>query len=321
MPPQQPQQPPNPGPNQPTPNDQQPSAPVQQPAADPNYPQPTRPPQNPQAAEPAPNNRPLSPPNRNNQPGKDRPRNQRPEKKSQANTTQKSLLISEIRDGIVIMQDGSVRSVVLCQSINFDLMSQQEREGVEFSYQQFLNSLYFNVQIYIRSQHIDLGEYLDKLEKTRENQDNILLGLLMEDYIAYVRYLIESANIMDKQFYVVVPYYPNILQSSEGITSGAKKFSELLKPKQEDVVTVNEVDFRNYKQELRQRVQVVVNGLTQMGIQAIPLNTQELIELYYKVYNPATSKQQQLADVQQLEAPIVEKGEGEANQNLPGEAK
>ena len=274
----------------------------------PSRPQQQTPAQNPQN----PTKQPLSPQNKQNKPKESKQTNK------QDNTSQKSLLISEIRDGIVIMQDGSLRAVVMCQSINFDLMSPQEREGVEFSYQHFLNSLWFPVQIYIKSQHINLDDYLDRLDHIRQDQDNILLGLLMEDYIAYVRYLVEAANIMDKQFYVVVPYYPNALESSEGMSSGAKKFTELFSSKPKDVVTINEADFRKNKQELTQQVRTVVNGLTQIGIQAVPLNTQELIELYYKVYNPVTSKQEQLVDVKQLEAAMIEKGDGQAKQVLPG---
>ena len=237
--------------------------------------------------------------------------------RKKANSTQKSLLVSEIRDGIVIMRDSSLRSVVMCQSVNFDLMSPQEREGVEQAYQQFLNSLDFTVQIYIRSQRINLDNYLEKLQNARQNQDNILLGLLMEDYIEYIKYLVEAANIMDKQFYVIVPYYPSGI--SEGIASGAQKFTELFKTKKKDVVTVNENEFNKHKQELSRRARTVANGLNRIGTQAVPLNTQELIELYYNVYNPVTSKQEKLTDVNQLESPIIEKGEGQADQVLPGE--
>ena len=258
-------------------------------------------------------------PTPDNQPNAGQAKKSKGNKKSgkKANTTQKSLLVSEIRDGIVIMRDGSLRSVVMCQSVNFDLMSPQEREGVEQAYQQFLNSLEYAVQIYIRSQRINLDSYLEKLQNARQNQDNILLGLLMEDYIEYIKYLVEAANIMDKQFYVIVPYYPSGL--SEGITSGAKKFTELFKTNKKDVVTVNENEFNKHKQELTRRARTVANGLNRIGTQAVPLNTQELIELYYNVYNPVTSKQEKLTDVNQLESPIIEKGEGQANQVLPGE--
>lgn len=256
-------------------------------------------------------NKPISPPI------KERKGPQEKQKKKSAHSAQESLLISEVRDGMVIMRDGSIRAVVMCQSINFDLMSPQEREGAEYGYRGFLNSLYFPIQIYIRSQRINLDEYMDKLEKTKQNQDNILLGLLMEDYIEYVRYLVEAANIMDKQFYVVVPYYPS-LAGVGNISTGAQRFTELLKPKKPGVITINETDFRKYKQELTQRVRIVAGGLNQMGVQSIPLNTQELIELYYNVYNPVTARNEPLTDVNELESPLIDKGEGDASQVLNG---
>src|SRR6201988_3697742 len=114
---------------------------------------------------------------------------------SNANSTQNALQISEIRDGIVIMNDGSFRAVVMCKSINFDLMSPQEREAVEFSYQGFLNSLYFPIQIFVRSQKVDLRPYLERMDKIRTEQDNMLLGLLMEDYIAFLADIAQQTNI------------------------------------------------------------------------------------------------------------------------------
>jgi type IV secretory pathway VirB4 component len=232
-----------------------------------------------------------------------------PKKSKEAASTQNTLLISEIRDGMVIMRDGSLRAVVMCQSINFDLMSPAEREAVEYAYQGFLNSLYFPVQVYIRSKRVNLDTYIEKLEKLHTSQDNILLGLLMEDYIAYIKYLVEAANIMDKQFYVVIPYYPSLL-SQGGISTNVHKITTLVKPTQNTVV-INEGDFNKYKAELTEQVLVVINGLQQMGVQAVPLNTQELIELYYNVYNPQTAANEHLTDINELEEPIVQKGQGE----------
>lgn len=237
--------------------------------------------------------------------------------KQQKASAQDTIMISEIRDGLVIMRDGSFRAVVMCQSINFDLMSPQEREGVELSYQGFLNSLYFPIQIFIRSQRVDLNSYIEKLEQIHTNQENILLGLLMEDYIAYVRYLIEAANIMDKQFYVVIPYYPP-LRSQEGISGGLRRVTSLFKPKAGPVV-INETDLNKYKAELTQRVQVVLDGMNQLNVQAVPLSTQELIELYYTTYNPQTAANERLTNIAELEAPIVGKGKGPAASILPGE--
>lgn len=188
-------------------------------------------------------------------------------------------------------------------------MSPGEREAVEQSYQGFLNSLYFSVQIFIRSRRVDLGKYIDNLAKIHKDQDNILLSLLMEDYIAYVQYLIQSSNIMNKQFYIVVPYFPT-LASSGGIAAGSRKLTALFSSKPKTIV-INETNFKEYKTELTQAVQVVLNGLTQMNVQAVPLNTQELIELYYTVYNPQTAESEKLIDINELEAPIISKGTGE----------
>lgn len=126
--------------------------------------------------------------------------------KSNPNSTQNTLQIAEIRDGIVIMNDGTFRAVVMVKSINFDLMSPQEQEAVEYSYQGFLNSLYFPVQIFIRSQKVDLQPYIARLDKIRTELDNMLLAVLMDDYISYVGDLSQQTNIMDKRFYVVIPF-------------------------------------------------------------------------------------------------------------------
>lgn len=231
------------------------------------------------------------------------------------NSTQNTLQIAEIRDGIVIMNDGSFRSVVMVKSINFDLMSPQEQEAVEYSYQGFLNSLYFPIQIFLRSEKVDLREYIEKLDKIRTEHDNMLLALLMEDYIGYIDALSQQTNIMDKNFYVVVPFFNEItaqkaLDQSKNFLTG---LGGILKPKEQHVV-INEADLENAKTELRNRVQAVLGGLQQCGIQGLPLDTQELIELYYNTYNPDTATRQQLKDINSLTADIITKGEGTAPQ-------
>ena len=226
------------------------------------------------------------------------------------NSTQNTLQINEIRDGIVIMNDGSFRAVVMVKSINFDLMSAQEREGVEYAYQGFLNSLFFPIQIFIRSQKVDIGPYLDKLEKIRGEHDNMLLALLMDDYINFMDNLAAQTNIMDKKFYVCIPYFPGVdaqkaVQSSKNILSG-------IFGKKEQVITIDEGTLENAKDELRNRTQAVLSGLSQAGVLGLPLNTQELIELYYDAYNPDTATRQQLKDFSDLTVPVITKGVGEA---------
>ncbi len=239
------------------------------------------------------------------------------EAKKKANSSQNSLQIAEIRDGIIIMSDGTFRSVILCKSINFDLMSPQEREAVEFAYQGFLNSLYFPIQISIRSQKVDPRPYLQKLDKIRSEQDNMLLALLMEDYIAFLSGIVEQTNIMSKQFYVVISYpdpnqdVRNTFKQSAGFFTGIK---EVFSPAKATHVTIDENTLENAKTELRNRVQAAMQGLLECGIQSLPLDTQELIELYYDTYNPDTATSQQLQDFNSLTAPFVVKGQGEAVQ-------
>lgn len=236
--------------------------------------------------------------------------------KSNPNSTQNTLQMAEVRDGIVIMNDGSFRSVIMVKSINFDLMSPEEREAVEYSYQGFLNSLYFPIQISVRSQRVDLAPYIEKLDKIRTEHDNMLLALLMEDYINFMDQLSVQTNIMDKKFYVIIPYFPiadvqKTIKASKGLVSG---LSDMFSKKPQNQITINEADLVKAKDELRNRVQSVLGGLMQCGIQGLPLDTQELIELYYDSYNPDTATRQQLKNFADLSVPVVTKGQGDAPQ-------
>lgn len=235
------------------------------------------------------------------------------------NSTQNSLHIATIRDGVVIMNDGSFRAVVMAKSINFDLMSMPEQEAVEYAYQGFLNSLYFDIQILVRSRKIDMGPYLEKLGKIRTDMDNMLLGMLMEDYIYFIEDLVTQTNIMSKQFYIVIPFYDQI-DAGKAFESSKRLLGGILGNKKQAVVTINEQALEKAKSELTNRVQSVVNGLNQMDVRAIPLDTQELIELYYNSYNPDTATRQTLNQMEQLTVPVIDKGEGRApTPNLGGE--
>jgi hypothetical protein len=229
------------------------------------------------------------------------------------NTTQNSLQISEIRDNIVIMNDGSFRAVVACQSINFDLMSSREREGVEYSYQNFLNSLYFPLQIFIRSQRVDIGPYIDRLVGIRRAQDNMLLNVLMDDYINFIDVLSQEANIMDKSFFIVVPFYPNgdlstLVEASKGF------FGKIFAKPTQAGVKVDQATYEKGKDELRNRIDSVTSGLFQIGVKSVQLTTKELGELYYNVYNPDTAVREPLGNFENATTTFVKKGEGEAPQ-------
>jgi type IV secretory pathway VirB4 component len=207
---------------------------------------------------------------------------------------------------MVIMKDGSFRAVVACKSINFDLMSSREREGVEYSYQNFLNSLYFDIQIFIRSQRVDIGPYIDRLVEIRRNQDNMLLNVLMDDYINFIDALSQEANIMDKSFFIVVPFFPagNIGKMTDQ-TKGF--FTKLISKPQTGPTKIDQAAYEKAREEIKNRVDLVTSGLFQMGVKSVQLNTKELGELYYNVYNPDTAVRQPLGNFEATTGTYVRK--------------
>ena len=154
--------------------------------------------------------------------------------------------------------------------------------------------------------------YLERLTAMKEQQNNMLLAILMEDYIYFIDGLVQQANIMDKNFYIIVPFEPPTLTNK--VVGGGKKFFGNVFGSSQPIVTINEEDLQTAKTELSNRVQATMNALAQIGLQALPLDTQELIELFYDAYNPDTATRQHLAPIGDLEAPVVTKGEGEAPQ-------
>lgn len=223
-------------------------------------------------------------------------------------STQATLQISELRDNVVIMKDGSFRAVVACKSINFDLMSDIEREAVEYSYQNFLNSLKFTTQILVRSQRVDIGPYIEKLSEIRRNNDNMLLGVLMDDYLNFIDILAQEANIMDKSFFIVVPYYTS--PDAEKVLEQTKNFfKSFAKSKGPEVTRIDRATYDKALSELNNRVDSVISGLFQIGIQSVRLNTRELAELYYNFNNPDTAVREPLVDFSKLATMYVRKGE------------
>ena len=227
-------------------------------------------------------------------------------------STQSTLLISELRDNVVIMKDGSFRAVVACKSINFDLMSDEEREAVEYSYQNFLNSLKFTTQILIRSQRVDIGPYIERLNEIRRNNDNMLLGVLMDDYINFIDVLSQEANIMDKSFFIIIPYYSSA-DAEKVIQQTKNLFKSFSKNKAPEVTRIDRATYEKALSELNNRVDSVMSGLFQMNIRSVRLNTKELAELYYNFNNPDTAVREPLVDFSKLATMYVKKGENPNN--------
>lgn len=254
---------------------------------------------------------PASQPVAQSQQPQNTPQTTTPQQRSNAPTSsQNSLLFSEMRENMIIMNDGSFRAVVECESINFDLMSSREREGVEFSYQNFLNSLHFPVQVLIRSRRVDIGPYIDRLLDIRRSQDNMLLNVLMDDYINFIDILSQEANIMDKKFYIVVPFYPagdlnEIKKQAKGL------FDSFFGGKKEVAITkIDQVAYEKAKDEIKNRIDLVMSGLFQMGVKSGQLSTRQLGELFYGSYNPDTSARQSIGEINpsELTATYIRKG-------------
>jgi len=223
-------------------------------------------------------------------------------KKGDMQSTQAHLNFSEVRDGIVIMRDGSLRMIVMCSPTNYDLKSAAEKDAIEFAYQGFLNGLHFPIQICVQSRKIDLDSYLDGLDQKLADQTNPLLAGLMEDYIFNIRDLLTQVNIMDKRFYVVVPYF--VAETAKG--NVFKELAGTVAP-QADVSQTSK-QFLDRKAELIQRTNSVAQGLASIGVRAAVLRTQEVIELFYGSYNIDESEHQSLGNTQDLITPVTIRG-------------
>lgn len=232
------------------------------------------------------------------------------------NSTQNYLQIAEIKDGMIIMKDGSFKTVVSCKSINFDLMSASEREGVEYGYQGFLNSLYFPIQILVRSNKVDIGPYLERLIDIRSKQDNMLLNVLIDDYINYIGLLAQEANIMDKTFYIIIPYYPTS-ESFDSIKSQSKSvLGGLFSKNTVQKVKVNRDTYIKAKEEIQNRVDVILSGLMQVGVQAKQLDTKQLSQLFYNFYNPDISNREPLVNFNNVATIYTSKGVSQPESEL-----
>lgn len=209
-------------------------------------------------------------------------------------STQSYLDIAEIRNDVVILKDGTLRAVVMVSSINFALKSEEEQNAIISSYMTFMNSFEVPIQIVIQSRKLNIEGYLNDLQKKEQAHTNDQLRLLMTDYRQFIGELVDLGDIMSKTFYIIVPYSP-LNDKNKGFFSRAY---ELLSPS--SLIKLKEVNFLKYRRILMQRVEHVIMGLSSMSLQSVILDTQSLIELYYNVYNPVVSANEELQDLSKL---------------------
>lgn len=214
--------------------------------------------------------------------------------KSSKPSTQRYLPIQEIKDGVVVLKDGTLRSVLIVSSINFALKSEDEQNAIISSYVSFLNSIDHPLQILIQSRRLQIKPYLENLNQLEKQQTNELLRIQIADYRAFVQELVEMGQIMTKRFYVVVPYDP-LSDKKKGFFTRVK---EALKPTL--TVRLKEKRFNKRKQDLDMRVRQIVGGLESMGLSVVALDTQALVELYYSTYNPDIAFSEQLSNLEDV---------------------
>ena len=200
-----------------------------------------------------------------------------------ASPTQQFVPIQEVRDGVIILKDGSMRAVLLASSLNFALKSADEQQSIIFQFQNFLNSLNFSVQISVQSRRLDIRPYIALLEGRYKEQTTDLMRLQTREYIEFIKSFTETTNIMTKNFFVVVPYTPPILGGGGGGSIASSFFSKKNKAEESAEKTAN---FEEHRSQLVQRLEVVQQGLVRCGIRVVQLGTEEMVEVFYKIFNP-----------------------------------
>jgi hypothetical protein len=203
--------------------------------------------------------------------------------KVKAEATQAFVPIKEVRDGIVILKDGSLRALLMASSINLALKSGDEQQAIIGQFQNFLNSLEFTVQFFIESRDLDIRPYIALLEDRYVQELDDLMKIQIREYIAFIKDFTERANIMSKNFFIVVPYDPAIISRGGGV-GGA--LSALLPTGSAGTPTLTNEQFEQYRSQLEQRVSVIEQGLVRTGVRVVNLGTEEVIELFYKLFNP-----------------------------------
>jgi hypothetical protein len=182
------------------------------------------------------------------------------------NATQSFVPINEVRNGILILNDGSMRAVLSSSSLNLSLKSEDEQMGIITGFQTFLNSLDFNIQIFLQSKKLDIRNYLSLLKERQKLVEEDLLKIQIKEYIEFIQKFTEEQNIMTKSFYIVVPYeIPSL--------SGSSK-------------RMDEIEFVKNENQLLQRVSIVTSGLSSLGLKIELLKTEEIVNLFYKLFNP-----------------------------------
>lgn len=195
------------------------------------------------------------------------------------NQAQKFVPIKDVRDKIVIQRDGRMTMILLASSINFALKSYDEQRAVLQQFQSFLNTIDFSLQIYMQSRRLNIKPYLELLSTLGPKQDNDLMRIQLREYISFIDSFTTEVDVMSKNFFVAVSYSPSKVNFSKGL-------SGLFSPKSVSGSASDDTEFERDRSQLEQRVSLVADGLGRVGVRSIALGKDELVELFYHIYNP-----------------------------------
>ncbi len=214
----------------------------------------------------------------------------------EAQSTQQFVDIKEIKEGVVILKNGSLRKILMVGGINFALKSEEEQNIITYAYQNFLNTLDFSAQFIIHSRKINIDAYLNRLAEYREQEQNELLKNQISEYIEFIRAFVEMNAVMTKAFFAVVPYDPVQLPGGKGLLGSFKGLVSSVGIGKKPANSQKEENqtFEHHLQQLDRRTETVINGLNQVGLRVVPLNDEELIELFYNLYNPEAVEKKEL---------------------------
>ncbi|NTU69404.1 hypothetical protein HGB13_01050 [bacterium] len=227
------------------------------------------------------------------------------QKKPGEGSVQAFLEIAEIRDNTLIMKDGSLRGVLMVSSINFDLKSMNEQESIIAGYQNFLNSLNFPIQILMRSKKLELGNYMNRLKVIKETEKSPFILNQLNEYTNFVGSLLEVSEIMDKKFYIIVPFYPTLIGATGVKKVGLfEKLGNAMNPTYK--IQKKEEEFRLHHAQLSERIEMLVNELGELGVGGAQLTTKDLVELFYEIYNNETAQREKLIEVSEITTSVVE---------------
>ncbi len=192
--------------------------------------------------------------------------------------------LEEVRDGIAILKDGSMRAILLASSINFALKSVDEQQAILKQFQNFLNTLDFSLQLYVQSRKLDINPYLELLASREKDQSNDLMRIQLREYMGFIKEFTHNTEIMTKSFFIVVPYSPSKVDVSKGIKSLLS--GSLAQTKS----SLTQDSFEEHRTQLEQRIAVVDQGLARVGIRTVTLGTEEIVDLFYHIFNPHEGK-------------------------------